>query len=341
MPAVGIEVTPEAVRFIEFLETRKGIAVGRYGSYPVPKEVASAEDFLASEELKKILSDIKTKHKLSLVHAAVPEDKTYIFRTEVPHLAAREIRESLELKLEENVPLPPREAVFDYKVIPGEQGDRLNVSVSVIPHLVVSRYLDLFTSVGLAPISFQVSAQTMVQALVPREDVTPLIVVNFGKEKTGLYLVSDRLVHFTSQMAAGGSALTEAIKKTFSITDSEAEQMKMEKGITRRKEDSELFFSLANTLSALKEEVEKVSMYWDTHLDRYSGVKQKIGRVILCGSESGIPGLPEYLEASLSVPVVLGNVWTNLFSFDSYIPPLSQKESLAYGSVIGLSPLLW
>ena len=77
MPAVGIEVTPEAVRFIEFLETRKGIAVGRYGSYPVPKEVASAEDFLASEELKKILSDIGALPVEVKTHPSNPAVKFY------------------------------------------------------------------------------------------------------------------------------------------------------------------------------------------------------------------------------------------------------------------------
>ena len=112
--------------------------------------------------------------------------------------------------------------------------------------------------------------------------------------------------------------------------------MKTERGISKKKEESELFFSLANTLSVLKDEIEKLVSYWQTHLERYSNVRQKITRVVLCGSESGLQGFPEYLEANLGMPVELGNVWSNVFSFDSYIPPISRKDSLAYATVIGL-----
>jgi Tfp pilus assembly PilM family ATPase len=66
-------------------------------------------------------------------------------------------------------------------------------------------------------------------------------------------------------------------------------------------------------------------------------VKQKIVKIILCGRESGLQGLPDYLEATLGLSVELANVWCNVFSFDSYIPQIPRKESLAYASVIGLS----
>jgi len=337
MPAVGFEVTPEAVRVLELIQIGSGFKIGRFGDYLVPDAVSDEENFPAGESLKAFVADIRDRHKLSLIRTVLPEEKAYIFRTEIPALSAEKIHESLELKLEEYVPIPPREAVFDYQVVNTLPGDRLSVSVSVVPHLVVSRYVDFFTSLNLTPVSFQISAQAVTNAVIARTDGAPVIIVNFGERKTGLYLVSHHAVHFTSTVSVGGAALTEAIRKYFSVSTAEAEKIKAERGISRGKEDAELFFSLVSTLSALKDEVEKLASYWDSHTERYSDAKKKIDRIILCGRESGLRGLGEYLEACLGTKTILADVWENVFSFDRYIPPISRKDSLSYGPLIGLS----
>lgn len=337
MPSVGVEVTSEAVRFLELTERGGSFSVGRYGEYRIPDSGDEAS-FPNNAQLKEVLMEIKKKYKLDLITAALPEDKAYIFNTDVPQLSPDEIRAGLELKLEEHVPVPPKDAVFDYRIVSVDQSThRFRVSVCVVPNLVVSRYVDLFVSAGLTPLSFEVSAQAAVSALIKKGDHSPAIVVNFGEQDTRLSLVSRRSVHFTSLVNVGGKSLTEAVKKYFKVSDTEAEKIKSERGISRDKEDAELYFSVANTLSALKDEIEKLVAYWDSHLDRYSDTKEKLGRVILCGKESGLLGLPEYLEASLGLSVSLGNVWTNIFSFDTYIPPISRKDSLSYAVAIGLA----
>ena len=337
MPSVAIEITPEAVRFIELIANGSSLSVGKYGERAITLS-GSEDDFPQDPSVSEALSEIKQKYKLSLVTISLPEEKAYIFSTEVPALSPREIRAGLELKLEEYVPIPPREAVFDYQVIGNNpENGHVRVSVAVVPHLVVSRYVELLASVGLVPISFDISAQAAADALIKKGDDSPSILVNVGRSSTRLSLVSRRAVHFSSLVNAGGSAMPEAIKKSFKNSDADAEKKKWERGISRKKEDAEIFFALANTLSVLKDEIEKLVGYWDAHFDRYSDTKQKIEKVVVYGSEAGIPGLPEYLEASLSVRVEVGDVWKNVFSFDSYIPPLSRKESLAYASVVGLS----
>ncbi len=337
MSAVGIEVTPEAVRYLELKEHGQTFSVGRYGEELIKTPVGDDGEFPQVPAVKEILAGLKKKYGFDLVAVALPEEKAYTFSTEMPNLSPHEVREGLELKLEENVPIPPREAVFDYKIIDEKSADRIQIGVQVIPRLVASRYLELLTSVGLTPVSFNTSAQATIDAVIKRNDDRATIVVNFGLQSARLYLVSHRTVHFTSVVSVGGASLTEAIKKYFSVSDAEAEKIKSEQGITRRKEDADLFVSLVSTLSALKDEIEKIAEYWKSHEDRYAVDNLKISRVVLCGSESGLQGLPEYLEASLGLPVELGNVWSNVFSFDTYIPPIPSVTSLSYASVIGLA----
>jgi Tfp pilus assembly PilM family ATPase len=62
-----------------------------------------------------------------------------------------------------------------------------------------------------------------------------------------------------------------------------------------------------------------------------------VSRVILVGGNANMAGLAEYLEAALEVEVVIGNVWTNVFSFQEHIPTMHHRESLEFATSIGLA----
>ncbi|NDF13372.1 MAG: hypothetical protein EB060_11240 [Proteobacteria bacterium] len=61
---------------------------------------------------------VKKELGLSFVQVTLPEDKAYIFRTSIPKVSEAQVRQAIEFQLEENVPLSPAEAVFDFIVLP-------------------------------------------------------------------------------------------------------------------------------------------------------------------------------------------------------------------------------
>ena len=69
--------------------------------------------------------------------------------------------------------------------------------------------------------------------------------------------------------------------------------------------------------------------------------KRKISKIILCGGESTLAGLPEFLSYELKMKVELGNPWVNAVSFEDYIPEIERRDSLAYSTVIGLALRPW
>jgi Tfp pilus assembly PilM family ATPase len=84
----------------------------------------------------------------------------------------------------------------------------------------------------------------------------------------------------------------------------------------------------------LADAIHKHFTYWHKH----AGVGEaQLSRVILVGGNANMMGLTEYLEAMLGVPVVVGNVWTNIFSFKEYIPDMHHTESLEFATAIGLA----
>ena len=57
----------------------------------------------------------------------------------------------------------------------------------------------------------------------------------------------------------------------------------------------------------------------------------------MVGGDSNLPGLPEYLSASLRMEAIVGNIWTNVKLPPNGIPDLPRAASLSYGTAIGLA----
>ena len=337
MPAVGVDISDKAIRYVAFKRKDGRLRVASFGERQLPSSLVGKENVAKEAALKDILKKMRGEVGLYYVNASLPEEKAYLFKTEISETAKSEIRTTLELRLEEFVPLKASEAFFDYDLIPesGHTGGHLDISVSVLPKSTVNDYLGLFLASSLMPLSFEVEAQAVARSVIRKGDRRTHMLVNIGKTKTGLAIVSDEVVHFTSTIPIGGDSLTAAVEKHRNVSFAEAEKIKKELGLIASQKDTELFFSLMSILSVLRDEMNRLNQYWSTR-KHINGEERKIDLVVFSGSEAALPGFDEYFSMSFRTPVELANVWTNVASFDEYIPPIPFVSSLDYAAAIGL-----
>jgi type IV pilus assembly protein PilM len=341
MPAVGLDISDNAISAVELVRRGDAYAVGRFGRRPLPSGAIVGGYINDKDSVVAELQKLRTELSLGFVNASLSEEKAYLFKTSIPIVPHEEIRGVLEFKLEENVPIPAVDAIFDYTVIrEGERThkDHLDVSVTVLPKKVVETYAGLIVSAGLTPLSFETEAQAVSRAVLPKGDHSACLIVHFGETKTGLFIVSDEVVHFTSTVAIGGANITGAIAKYLSVSTEEAERIKRERAQLADRKNMDLFFSLMNAISALKDEINKLSTYWNTHKEpAMSSEERTVKRIILTGRDAGLAGFDDYLSLTLRIPVIVGNVWSNTCTFENYIPPIGSSDALEYAAAIGLA----
>lgn len=341
MPAVGLDVSDSAVTALELVRRGGNFAVGRFGRRELALGAVVGGYINDKEAAVRALAELKAELGLDFIAAALSDEKAYLFKLQIPRVEKKEIRGVIDFKLEENVPIPPREAVFDYTIITPEAAhaaaDHLDVGVTALPRKVVETYGALFDAAGLVALSFETEAQAIARASVPRGDRDTYLIVNFGETRTGLSIVSDEVVHFTSSVAWGGRALTEAIAKHLSVSPEEAQSIKRERAAFADRKNTDLFLSLASSLGALKDEVNKLSAYWQTREEVRADPGQGIKKIILTGRDAALPGFDEYLTGILGASVEQAAVWQNAFQVGEYIPPISLDESLDYAAAIGLA----
>ncbi|HBB43939.1 MAG: Type IV pilus assembly protein PilM [Parcubacteria group bacterium GW2011_GWA1_44_13] len=336
MPAVGLDISDAAMRFVELVEKRKGIEIGRFGDHAIPRGVIESGEVKKMEELRQVFKEIKKIHNLEFVSVSLPEEKAYLFELKLPKMKYNDIRGAIELVLEEQVPMSASEALFDYDII-GEDESSISVSVSVVARSLVDVYLEALSGTGITPVAFEVESHSVARSIIPEGDKGTFMTVDFGRTRTGIAIISGGVVQFTSTVQVGGGTLTDVIAKNLKVSHDEAEKIKHEQGISGEKVTEEISLAMMSTISILRDEISRHQNYWQEHTDDYGKKRPAIQKIYLCGGDSNLAGFTSYLASGLAVPVELANTMVNVNTLDEYIPEISFNDSLRYATALGLS----
>jgi type IV pilus assembly protein PilM len=335
-PSFGLDISDESLKFIQLINTNSGIKVGHYGERKIPPHIIESGHIKEPKKLEEILKTLRKEENVKSVRVSLPEEQVYLFKLQLEKANLVNVRESIELVLEDHVPLSAPEAIFDYEIL-NEDPQFLEIQVAVIPKNIIDDYLAVFQDADIAVQTFELEAQSVARAVIKQGDLDTYMIVDFGEKRTGIFIISRGVAMFTSTLGVGGVMLNEMIAKNFKISPEAAETMKRTYGLQRNTENKEIFSVLLNIVSVLRDELVKHFVYWHTHKDEEDKSNPPIKRIILCGGDSNLIGLPEYLSVSMKSSVETANVWINITNTEKYIPDMSFKEALSFATAIGLA----
>ncbi len=336
LPALGLDISYRSFKYVELFEKRGKILIGRFGGHLIPTDIIEGGVIKNKQKLVDILKSLKTELGSKYIVSALPEEKAFLARVKLPLMKEEEIRGALELKLEECIPLSLSEAIFDYSLTQKRpESDHLDVYLIAFPRKIVEDYREAFREAGFVPLALEMEIQASVRTIVPRDEEGTVIIVDFGRTRTTFGIVSNNDVQFTTTIKVAGDDLEKALMKNLGVDCVEAEKIKIQKGFIRGKENEEIFNALLPSVSVIKDEIGKCVSYWNSSFAEQG--LSPVSRIILCGGDSNLYGLPEYLSYELRLPVELGNPWVNIVSFEDYVPKIELSESLSYSIALGLA----
>ncbi len=336
MPSVGLDIADESLKFTELINTKNGIRVGRFGERSIPPGVIESGKIKNPKKMQEILFSLRQEEKLKSVRVSLPEEQVYLFKLRLEKLGLVHIRESIELALEEHVPLSAADAIFDYEVL-SQDAQNVELQVAAVPKNIIESYLDIFKEAQIRVQSFELEAQAIERAVIKKGDSETYMIVDFGEKRTGIFIISRGIVMFTSTLDVGGVMLTNMITKNFKINFEEAEKMKRKYGLERNTPNKELFSVLLNSVSVLRDDIVKHFLYWHTHKDEEGKNNPPIKKIIMCGGDSNLIGLSEYLSVSIKSPVEMANVWVNIMDTERYVPEINFERALSFTAALGLA----
>lgn len=334
MPAAGIDVSDYSIKHMSLRRTKKAMRIDSWGKVDLPAGVVDRGEVKESATFTKLLERVREEHRYEYVHVALPEEHAYLFQTELPRASHAEITQMLEFHLKENVPIGADEALFDYNIIK-ERPDAFVVNVSVYPSSLANAYLACLEDAGLVPISLEIEGQATARALIPPDQMEPILVVDIGRNEASVSISKGGIVTFTANLDTGGDFFTRAVARGLDISFQEAEKLKRAQGFRDTKENSTVFETLVPVAAELRSNLRKHLVYWQQHA--VSGDVADVAKVVLVGGSANILGLTEYLEAELGVPVETGSVWRNVFPEGHFVPEIHAAHSLEFATAVGLA----
>jgi type IV pilus assembly protein PilM len=335
MPAAGIDISASGVKVVTFKETLHGLELDAFAEEPLASGVIQSGEIADRPALVSVLKKLAHRFGVSVANVTLPESRGYLFEADVSGNDARAWRVEIERHLDEYVPLPVSEVAYDAVPLVHKEGITRMAGVGYARR-VVETSLAAFDEAGIAVRSIEGEVFALPRALRPHGDQETVLIIDIGKTTTKLLIASCRLPRFATTLDVGGHALTLAVEKHFGVSEEEAKRVKAEQGLHAGAENQEFLSAMLSTVSVIREEVARRLEYWQSH-GAGTTFHEPVTRALLVGGNATVRGLPEYLEASLKIPVELGDVFCNLASRDVWLPPLDYTESLAYGTAIGLA----
>lgn len=307
MKHAGLDISDDALYSLEYGRPDRSSGwketIGRFGSIEIPPGLIQAGEVKDENKLVELLITLAKKNRLSYVKVSVPEEKSYLFQTNVQGSTINEIRQNIEFKLEENVPLAAADAIFYYDLLPlSVTGGVLRASVSVVPRSYIEHSIELLSRAQLFPISFEIVPKAIARAIVESHSDKTILILHVMNLKTGIYIVSGGVVSFTSTMTSGSATPSEEGRPSYT--------------------------------NMLVKEIDRVYSYWASR----EGVTSSISDIVLVGKEA--VAYENVIVAAVqgeNVPVTVANVWQNICDINRYVPPISKIDSLEYAVVAGLA----
>src|SRR3989338_7111058 len=201
----GIVVTDEDVKFVQL---HRAILGGGFKLAHLNRVdgsngmIEQGSDNYA--ELVSALKGLSLRYGVRRVQATLPDEKAYLFTTNVDKVPKKDLYDAVAFVIEENVPISLAESIFDFEIV-DELSDSSNikVAVTVLSKSTVDTYIELFEAAGITPVSFDIESQAIARAIIPRKEDRTIMIINITGKKTGFYVVEDGVVHFTPPLPPG------------------------------------------------------------------------------------------------------------------------------------------
>lgn len=330
LPTAGIDISTSGIKFARIREHLHGLELDDYGSYELPEGTVVGGELRDPAKVAEGVRALMRKHHIRFANVALPESRGYLFEATVPEGTPDAQKVAVEQHLDEYVPLPASDVTFAIAPLSKVPEGMRMVGVGYARR-VVDETLAVLDDAGVRTRALESETFSLPRALLPADNNETVLLIDIGKTTTKLLVATSRLPRYVTTLDIGGHALTLAVQKHFGVSEEEARRVKAEKGIAPGPGNEEYLAAMLSTVSVIRDEIAKRLEYWQGHAG------EPVSRAILAGGNAAILGLPEYLEASLKVPVALGDVFSNFASRDRWLPPLSYNASLAYGTAIGLA----
>ncbi|HSX48439.1 MAG TPA: type IV pilus assembly protein PilM [Candidatus Nanoarchaeia archaeon] len=341
-PTFGFDIGSRTVKAIQIHSSGRHHRVGGYGYTEFPPD-AIVEGIIADPEL--IAKSVQNLlHKPAAGHiasrraiVALPTAKVFIRTLQLPQMTTGDLEQAIRFEAEQYVPVPISDLYIDYEIIgrtPGGKADdhgHTDLLMVAAPRAIVDSYIKLFDALNLELSAIETSLTSIARSfLTSTAAQQTVLMIDFGSRSADA-AVLNKVIRLTGSIPVGGDDITRSLVKSLNIKFDQADEIKYKFGIGPSGLQPKIMESLDSTLKTMSAELKKLLKFYQERSEN----KDPVTQVSISGGTAGMPGLAEYIQKELGLPVTVTNPWAGLNM--GHLPAISKVEAPMYATAIGLA----
>jgi len=328
---IGLDIGSHSIKLVVLKMTSKGPFLTHFWIKEIPPGRDKEDVGHVIEILKDLVVEVGLKTKK--VSLTVSGSGVNIRRITIPSMPKAELKEAVSWEIKGHLPFPVETARIDFQILDEFVEDnvkKLDLIVVACPNQLIERTLSIAEGAGLQPTHLDVGPFALWNVLLAwnqfkKEEEIALI--DFGSEKTGIYLFEDGILQFSREVTPAGADITRAIVEGLDFEGEpshlyeRAERIKQEVGIHSGADQESIVdesINLSKISFLIRPVLEKMTAEIQRSLDYYKSQfnVERIDRVLLSGGSANLKNIASYLGGELHLPVEHFNPLRE-FLFDS------------------------
>ncbi|HEX5713761.1 MAG TPA: type IV pilus assembly protein PilM [Solirubrobacterales bacterium] len=318
---VGLEIDADSVAAAQIDETGAArLAAGAVG--PLAAGAVNDGEVADQDAVAEALRNLFTTHDLPRkVRLGIGNQRVVVRTLRLPMIEnPKELATAVRFAAQEQIPMPIDDAVLDHRVVGGAATaeaatPQLDVVVVAARRAMVAAWLETLRKAGLQPMGIDLSAFGLIRAMgelpepegeeAPARPTTSVLYANIG-EVTNLAIARGRSCLFTRVSPVGIGDIVSSLGSSTEMAREHSRQWLYYVGLTHPAESLEGDpATVAQTRAVLENGASALLDELRLSLDFYSAQEgaARVERIVLSGPGSILPGLGEWMEPALGLPI--------------------------------------
>src|SRR5204862_3262278 len=230
-----------------------------------------------------------------------------IKKVQRPEVPARDVHDVVMLEAEHHIPFAIDEVFIDHHTLGRSQG-QMDVILVAVKKSKVNEYMAVVDQAGFNPLIVDVDGFALGnqwELNFPRDTDEAVALIDIGAAIMKTNVVRGGATIFARDIPFGGNNYTQAIAQQLKIPFEQAEAAKLGRDVGVRWEA--VVPALEAVSRELSLEVQRTFDYFASTAE-----SERIGRIVLAGGCSMLPGLNDYLASNWGIPVELARPFARI-----------------------------
>lgn len=352
----GLDISDSSVKIMLLQQHGKLIRPLAFNAEIFPRGIVTKDEIREPAKLSAIIKhaiDHAKPHGFNNTNvvASLPESKSFIRLFDLPPMKETELPAAVKWEAEQHIPLsidqvemdwqalnppspPSKISLFAKKAAPHEHGWKIFMTAA--PKDVINPIVAVLKMTKLQPVALESESIAIARSCIsPELQKQTVLLVDIGTNRTGLTIVNNNVLNFTSSISLAGLSISQKIIDQTGRDFASAEKAKITHGLNGEKQTPEIKSAIE---AALQEIIAEVKNTIDCYQEHSALPDKQVDLILLSGGTARLPGLVEWFTRHIELPTRLANPWVNIYHSGSReLPPISSSDSLSFTAVIGLA----